>query len=115
MDWKQLLASTTRSVDEELPFGQKIQTHHSHGAYGLSSRDALVSYIRKSSNRVPTCRPGTSWKCPSSLNTAKPCCNALAAIHMSLVGMGRPRRLSARYTIAYCTAVSASMTSWCTR
>ena len=44
----------------DFPFGQKTQTHHYHGAYGPSSRDDLFSYTRKSSNRVPTCRPGTS-------------------------------------------------------
>ena len=68
----------------------------------FAARTGLASQKRKSSNRLLTCRPEASWKCPSSLNTANSCCNALAAIHMSLVGMGRTRRLSARYTPAYC-------------
>ena len=50
---------------------------------------------------MPRWRLGTSWKRPSSLNTANPCCNALGAIQMSLVESGRTRHPSSPYTTAY--------------
>jgi hypothetical protein len=48
------------------PLGQKLPTHYTHNADGLSSRGDVCSCTRKSSNRVPTCRLGTAWACLSS-------------------------------------------------
>jgi|GEM_PF-2101617 len=62
-------------------------------------------------HQLPTARPSTSWKCASRVIRVRPCCWAMAAIHTSFSGMGRPLARSAAFRTPYSRAVATSGTS----